>query len=352
MNDGFWRGRRVLVTGHTGFKGSWLTLILGNAGAVVHGYALAPPTEPNLFTVANAASALATHATDDIRNAERLERALSAAAPEVVFHLAAQPLVRYSYREPLETYAVNVMGTANLLECVRRCTSVRAVVNVTTDKCYENKEWSWGYRENEPLGGRDPYSSSKACAELVTAAFRDSYLAARGVGVATARAGNVIGGGDWATDRLIPDFLRAADAAAPLDVRFPAAVRPWQHVLESLSGYMLLAEQLATPGNSLAGAWNFGPSDEDARPVSWVLDYLRHRVAGTSWRDVRGDHPHEAGYLKLDSSKARTQLGWRPRWPLAKALDMTLEWHRAWREGGDMHAVCLSQIGAHRGEAS
>jgi len=262
----FWRDRSVFVTGHTGFKGGWLTLCLLDAGARVHGYSLEPPTDPNLFTLADVARGLATHTIADVRDAASLRERIRAARPSVVFHLAAQPLVRESYRDPAATYAVNVMGTVHLLEAVRATPGVAAVVNVTTDKCYENREWDWGYRESEPLGWRDPYSNSKACSELVTAAYRDSFLDAAGVAVASARAGNVIGGGDWAADRLVPDFFRAIERGQPLEVRYPSATRPWQHVLEPVSGYLTLAEQLVTNGAKLAQAWNFGPSDDDARP--------------------------------------------------------------------------------------
>jgi CDP-glucose 4,6-dehydratase len=241
------------------------------------------------------------------------------------------------------------MGTVNVLEAVRACPSVRCVVNVTTDKCYENKEWLWGYRESEPVGGRDPYSNSKACSELVTAAYRDSFFKQSGVGVATARAGNVIGGGDWAPDRLLPDFFRALDSDRTLEVRFPNATRPWQHVLEPISGYVKLAEQLVLAGQQRASSWNFGPADDDAQPVRWILDRLTARLPGAGWRDVGGEHFHEAGMLKLDSSKARSELGWRPRWSLEQALEMTAQWHEAWRKGGDMTEVCLAQILSHQG---
>jgi CDP-glucose 4,6-dehydratase len=349
MNAQKWHGKRVLLTGHTGFKGGWLSLWLQSAGAQVHGYSLAPPTQPSLFEVAQVAQGLAGHCIADVRDAQALKQSMAAAAPEVVFHLAAQPLVRLSYREPVETYATNVMGTVNLLEAVRQTPGVRAVVIVTTDKCYENKEWVWGYREAEPLGGKDPYSNSKACAELVTAAYRESFLAQAGVAVATARAGNVIGGGDWAADRLVPDFFRALDADRTLDVRFPTATRPWQHVLEPLCGYLSLGERLLADGQQVAQAWNFGPVDEDARPVGWILDHLTSKVKGTSWHHAGGEQPHEAGYLKLDSSKARHELDWRPRWNLRTALDMTLEWHQSWRRGDDMRRVCLEQIATYQG---
>ena len=348
MNPVFWSDRKVFITGHTGFKGGWLALWLKSAGAEVHGYSTAPPTEPNLFTVARVADGLASHVIGDVRDGATLTATMHAAAPEIVFHLAAQSLVRRSYSEPTETYAVNVMGTVHMLEAVRACDSVRVVVNVTTDKCYDNKEWAWGYRESESLGGRDPYSSSKACSEIVTAAYRDSFLAKVGVAVATARAGNVIGGGDWASDRLLPDFFRAVDDSRTLDVRFPGATRPWQHVLEPLSGYLLLAERLISGGQANAEAWNFGPADDDVRPVRWLLDHLTTKLAGTNWRHVGGEHLHEAGYLKLDSSKARNILDWRARWNLSTALDMTLEWHRAWRAGHDMSDVCMQQIRAHQ----
>lgn len=344
MNPQFWHGRRVLVTGHTGFKGSWLCLWLASMGAEVHGYALPPPTDPSLFDVAKVYDLLAANVIADVRDGETLSAAVGRSRPEIVFHLAAQPLVRYSYRAPVETYAVNVMGTVHLLEAVRRNGCVRAVVSVTTDKCYENREWPWGYRENEPLGGYDPYSSSKACAELISAAYRDSFLAASGVALATARAGNVIGGGDWAADRLLPDFLRSLDAGEVLAIRSPDAIRPWQHVLEPLSGYLALAQALVEFGEKAAKAWNFGPVDDDARPVGWILERLAAREPELRWRYDSAPQPHEANYLKLDSSKARKHLGWAPRWRLDKALDMTIDWHRAWRQGGDMQAVSLAQI--------
>jgi len=347
MNPAFWHGKRVFLTGHTGFKGSWLALWLQRAGAEVHGYALAPPTQPNLFGEARVSDVLAANTFGDVRDGRVLAQALAEAAPDIVFHLAAQSLVRYSYQEPVETYATNVMGTVNLLEAVRACSGVKAVVNVTTDKCYENREWPWGYRENEPLGGLDPYASSKACSELVTAAYRSSFLAQAGVAIASARAGNVIGGGDWAVDRLLPDFFRAADAAEPLAVRYAGATRPWQHVLEPLSGYLLLAEQLASGDTAFAEAWNFGPTDEDAVSVRDLLDKLTAKVSGTHWLETSGTTVHEAHYLKLDSSKARTRLGWRPRWNLDVALDKTIEWHQAWRAGQNMRQVCETQILAY-----
>ena len=344
MNPQFWRGRRVLVTGHTGFKGSWLCLWLTSLGAEVYGYALPPPTAPCLFDVAKISELLAVNQIADVVNSEALFSAVSLVRPEVIFHLAAQSLVRESYEAPIETYAVNVMGTVHLLEAVRKVDSVRAVVIVTTDKCYENRGWPWGYRENEPLGGHDPYSSSKACAELVSATYRRSFLADLGVALATVRAGNVIGGGDWAADRLLPDCLRALDASETLVVRSPEATRPWQHVLDPLAGYLMLAEALSTNNVQAADAWNFGPIDDDARSVGWILDRLSIHSPELRWRSDTLPQPHEAKYLKLDSSKARTILRWVPRWRIDKALDMTMDWHRAWRQGCDMRAVSLAHI--------
>jgi len=348
MNPDFWRGKRVFITGHTGFKGGWLSLWLQSMDAEVHGYALNPPTETNLFTVAEVGKGMASSKIADIRDAEKLRDAMQAARPEIVFHLAAQPLVRYSYAQPAETYEVNVMGTVRLLDAVRATPGVKAVVNVTTDKCYENREWVWGYRENEAMGGFDPYSSSKGCAELVTTAYRRSFLEQAGIAMASARAGNVIGGGDWAADRLIPDFLRAMDAGETLKIRSPQSTRPWQHVLEPLSGYLMLAERLCIEGMPFAEAWNFGPSDEDARPVRWIVERLAEMQRDVKWQCDETPQPHEAHYLKLDSSKAHNLLNWEPRWRLQAALQKTLEWHQAWRNGEDMHAMTLSQIDQYR----
>jgi len=347
MTPEFWRSRRVFLTGHTGFKGSWLSLWLRRMGAEVYGYSTEPPTTPNLFTVADVAGDLAGNTIADIRDQTALNNAMRAAAPEVVFHMAAQPLVRFSYQEPVETFAVNVMGTAHVLEAARACESVRAVVVITTDKCYENKEWVWGYRENEPLGGHDPYSSSKACAELVTAAYRSSFLAERGVVVSTVRAGNVIGGGDWALDRLLPDFFRALDRGQILQIRYPGATRPWQHVLEPLSGYLRVAESALSDGARCGRAWNFGPADSDVRTVEWILNYMSGRVPTARWQQVGTQQAHEAHSLKLDSSSARLELNWAPRWNLQTALDQTIAWHSRWRAGADMHAVTLGQIGEY-----
>ncbi len=344
VNSDFWRGKRVFLTGHTGFKGGWLSLWLQSMGAEVHGYALNPPTETHLFGVADVSKRMASSVIADIRDASRLTEAMQRAKPEIVFHLAAQPLVRYSFAQPVETYAVNVMGTVHLLEAVRATSGVKAVVNVTTDKCYENREWVWGYRESEAMGGFDPYSSSKGCAELVTSAYRQSFLASAGIALASARAGNVIGGGDWAADRLIPDFLRAMDAGEILKIRSPQATRPWQHVLEPLSGYLMLAERLYTDGAGFSEAWNFGPDDEGARPVRWIVERMAEMRKDVRWQCDETPQHHEANHLKLDSSKANRQLSWRPRWRLQTALQKTMEWHEAWRQADDMRAVTLAQI--------
>ena len=343
MTPDFWKGRRVFVTGHTGFKGSWLTLWLMSLGAEVTGYALPPPTEPNLYDRARVVHDVESH-IGDVRDLEFLRKCMHAARPEIVIHMAAQPLVRDSYRLPVETYATNVMGTVHLLEAVRTAVSVRAVVIVTSDKCYENREWVWGYRESEAMGGFDAYSSSKGCAELVTSAYRRSFFES-GAAIASARAGNVIGGGDWANDRLIPDIFRAFTAGQPVHIRSPHAVRPWQHVLEPLYGYLLLAERLFQEGQKYADGWNFGPSDEDARPVQWIVERLTSLWSnGASWILDAEPQLHEAAHLKLDCSKARISLGWRPKWNLEVALQRIVEWHRAEQSGSDLRALTLKQI--------
>lgn len=348
MDREFWRGRRVFLTGHTGFKGSWLTLWLQQLGAEVHGFALEPESDPSLFALVHGGMAHST--IGDIREVTALQAALLDAGPEVVIHMAAQPLVRRSYLDPVETYSTNVMGTVHLLEAVRACKTVRAVLVVTSDKCYENREWPWGYRESDPMGGFDPYSNSKGCAELVTAAYRSSFFnpsahAVHGVAVATARAGNVIGGGDWAVDRLVPDLLAAYRAGRVACIRNPGALRPWQHVLEPLSGYLQLCQKLAEQGPRWGEAWNFGPADSDTRPVSWLADGLAARWgSGARWSTDGSQQPHEAHLLKLDCSKSRQVLGWAPRWDLAQALSAIVQWHRAHDAGTDMRAHSLQQI--------
>ena len=344
-----WQGRRVFLTGHTGFKGGWLALWLAKMGATVRGYSLDPCTEPNLFTDARIGSVV-EDVRGDIRNAGKLEASMREFRPEVVFHLAAQPLVRYSYEDPIGTFETNVIGTARVLDAVRRTPSIRAVVSVTTDKCYENKEWVWPYRETDPLGGYDPYSSSKACAEIVSAAFRQSYfpvgeLDRHGVAVATARAGNVIGGGDWSNDRLLPDLVRGFLSGKPVLIRRPHAIRPWQHVLEPLHGYLRLAEHLLKHDAKYATAYNFGPTEDDAKPVSWIAERMTGFWGdGASWVLDETLSPHEAGYLKLDAAKARADLGWAPKMHLDGALDMLVSWYRAWQGKMDMHEFTLQQI--------
>ncbi len=349
VNPGFWAGKRVLLTGHTGFKGSWTALWLQSLGAHVVGYALAPPTNPSLFELASVGQGM-TSVLGDIRDLAALQAVFAAHQPEIVIHMAAQPLVRYSYQNPVETYSTNVMGTVHLLECVRQTPGVKAVVNITTDKCYENREWVWGYRENEPMGGYDPYSNSKGCAELVSAAYRSSFFnasthAQHGVAMGTVRAGNVIGGGDWAADRLLPDILAAFEQGLPAVIRNPHAIRPWQHVLEPVRGYLTLAERLFEQGPGFAEGWNFGPNDEDAKPVGWIVEQMATLWgANAQWQTDGGEHPHEAHYLKLDISKARSRLDWHPALRLQEALQLIIEWSKQRRAGADMRALTLSQI--------
>ncbi len=339
-----WQGVRVFLTGHTGFKGGWLALWLASKGAIVRGYALDPSTSPSLFQAARIGEVV-EDIRGDIRDREALNRALREFAPELVLHLAAQPLVRLSYADPIGTYATNVMGTAHVLESARNLPSVRAVLVVTSDKCYENQEWHWGYRESDPLGGYDPYSSSKACAEIVSAAYRRSFFSSGGAALATARAGNVIGGGDWSQDRLIPDLMRGFLAGEPALIRRPGSIRPWQHVLEPLTGYMALAGRLFAGDSASAAAWNFGPFDDDAWPVERIAEALARRWGnGASWTVDGGPSVHEAGYLKLDSSKARAELGWLPQLRLHTALDWVVDWYQAWNAAEDMQAFTLKQI--------
>ena len=354
LNRSFWKGRNVLVTGHTGFKGSWLCLWLDSLGAKVTGYALAPPTQPNLFEQAQIASSLDSVCAD-IRDFPRLTSVLAECRPDVIFHLAAQSVVRRGYEDPIETYSSNVMGTVHLLEAIRQLRLRCAVVNVTSDKCYENREWVWGYRENEPMGGRDPYSNSKGCAELVTSAYRDSFfspdtLERHGVALASARAGNAIGGGDWTSDQLIPDLMRGFLASKSCLIRNPTAIRPWQFVLEPLRGYILLAERLLEDGSQFASGWNFGPTETDAKPVAWIADKLVSLWgAGAAWNLDATTHPREAHFLKLDASKAKAHLAWHPVLPLESALEWIVEWWRAFQAGANIRQLTQTQIERYEG---
>lgn len=350
IDRSFWQGRHIFLTGHTGFKGSWLSLWLQHLGAHLTGYALDPPTKPSLFEVAGVGSGMES-ITGDIRDLERLAGAMRAADPEIVIHLAAQPLVRNSYLDPVGTYATNIMGTVHVLEVARHTPTVRVVLNVTSDKCYDNREWLWGYREDEPMGGHDPYSSSKGCAELVTAAYRRSFFDGhvQCAALASARAGNVIGGGDWAQNRLVPDAVRAFAHGETLRVRSPQALRPWQHVLEPLTGYLMLCEKLWSEPQRHAEPWNFGPREDEAKPVSYLAQALVEQWGeNAAWEPDGGAHPHEACHLKLDASKARARLGWQPRWSLDQALTETVAWYKAWQAGQDIHAFTRRQIDTYK----
>lgn len=349
INPSFWMNKKVFLTGHTGFKGSWLSIWLHSMGAIVTGYALKPPTSPSLFE-ASGVKELVHSIIGDVRDSYSLEKAMLLAEPEIVIHMAAQPLVRESYIEPVHTYSTNIMGTVHLFESVRKCNSVKVVINVTTDKCYENKEWVWGYRENEPLGGYDPYSSSKACSELVTSSYRNSYFNPReysshGVAIASVRAGNVIGGGDWTEGRLLPDCVSALINNQPITIRNPNSIRPWQHVLEPLSGYLILAEYLYKDGSNFAEAWNFGPRDEDVKNVEWIVKKMVNDWdVQASYKIDEGNHPHEANYLKLDSSKAKMKLGWYPRWNIETTLEKIISWYKDNKDNESTRDICLSQI--------
>ena len=347
--NNFYKGRKVLITGHTGFKGSWLSILLNWLGAEVHGYALNPDTNPNLHELAKI-DGFVTSTIGDIRDHNFLLKILKKTQPEIIIHMAAQPLVRESYRHPRETYEVNVMGTVNLLDAARQIDTIKVILNVTTDKCYENKEWHWGYREYEPMGGHDPYSSSKGCSELVTSSFRSSFYNPsdydkHGVGLASARAGNVIGGGDWADDRLIPDFIRAIIKGERVKIRNPLAIRPWQHVLEPLSGYLNLCEKLYSDGPAFSQGWNFGANDSDARNVEWITNKICEIWGeGANYSLDRTVQPHEANYLKLDCSKAKTLLGWRPQWDIDTAIRMIVDWTKAYLNNSDMYQTSQKQI--------
>jgi CDP-glucose 4,6-dehydratase len=354
VNTSFWNCKRVFLTGHTGFKGGWLSLWLSSMGAKVTGYALVPNTNPSFFEVAKVEGDLEQSHIADIRDLDKLQREMARAKPEIVIHMAAQPLVRYSYINPVETYAINVMGTVHVLESIRSTDSVRAAVIVTTDKCYDNKEWAWGYRENESMGGHDPYSNSKGCAELATSAYRQSYFSPEKysqhhVAIASARAGNVIGGGDWSEDRLITDAIKAFEANLALKIRNPLATRPWQHVLEPLSGYLVLAQALYQQGSKFDGGWNFGPRVEDARSVQEVVNLLmRSWASPTSWIQDQGEQPHEAHSLSLDCSKARQFLNWIPRWTLEQSIDNIVQWQQAYQNQLNMREISLHQIASYQ----
>jgi CDP-glucose 4,6-dehydratase len=348
VDASFWKGKKVYLTGHTGFKGSWLSLWLQNMGAIIKGYSLDVNTKPALFSKANVAEEMESE-IGDIRNLEQLVESMVSFSPDILIHMAAQPLVRLSYQEPVDTYTTNVIGTVNVLEAARKCINLKAIVSVTTDKCYENKEWEWGYRENEAMGGHDPYASSKGCAELVTSAYRRSFFSAEHTAsLASARAGNVIGGGDWAEDRLIPDILRAFEKSKPVVIRNPLSTRPWQHVLEPLSGYLVLAQELFLNGDEFAEGWNFGPKDEDCKPVSWILDKMVESWGGkASWSLDKENNPHEAGFLKLDCSKAASRLKWKPKWNLQLTLKSIVDWHQVYSNGGDLKKQCLKEINTY-----
>jgi CDP-glucose 4,6-dehydratase len=343
IDQEFWKGKRVFLTGHTGFKGSWLSLWLCSLGAEVRGYALNPPTSPSLFNEAKIDTIIDSQIAD-IRDQDTLHESMTGFNPDILIHMAAQPLVRYSYDAPIETYEVNVIGTAKVLEVARSCPNLRAIVNITTDKCYENDGRAEGYKENDPMGGYDPYSSSKGCAELVASSYRRSFLQDQGIGIASVRAGNVIGGGDWADDRLIPDILRSFEKNKPVVIRNPKATRPWQHVLEPLSGYLILAQNLYKDQKKYAEGWNFGPNEKDVQPVDWILDKMISKWPNSSWELDNNSNPHEAGFLKLDISKAKSKLGWSPVWELSQTLEKIVSWHQAWLNKDDMQAVCLTEI--------
>ena len=349
VNSHFWKNKKVYLTGHTGFKGSWLSLWLQSMGAVVKGYSLKTNTSPALFLEAKVADQMESE-IGDIRDLEKISNSMKSFNPDILIHMAAQPLVRLSYTKPVETYSTNVMGTVNVLEAARKCPNLKAIVSVTTDKCYENKEWHWGYRENEPMGGHDPYSSSKGCAELVTSAYRRSFFHTEdSASIASARAGNVIGGGDWSKDRLIPDILRAFEESKPVIIRNPLSTRPWQHVLEPLSGHLVLAEHLYNHGDRFAGSWNFGPKEEGCKPVGWILDRMVSNWGkGASWKLDTNNNPHEAGFLKLDCSKAANELKWQPKWRLEETLNMIVNWHQNYLQGADVKNNCLKEINKYQ----
>lgn len=345
----FYNGKKVLLTGHTGFKGSWMSILLDLLGADLYGYALPPNTQPNLYTIAGV-DEIIDSTLGDIRDLETLSNTIEKVRPEIIIHLAAQPLVQESYKNPKETYEINVMGTVNLLEVVRRVSGIKAVLNVTTDKCYENKEWYWAYRENEPLGGFDPYSNSKACSELVTSAYRNSFFnfmnsGSNKVCLASARAGNVLGGGDWASDRLIPDFIRAISQNNRIKIRNPASIRPWQHVMEPLTGYLLLCRQMFLNGPLFSEGFNFGPEETDCRNVEWLVKRICELWGNDAEYEIdERTYAHESTYLKLDCSKAKRMLEWSPSWNLDKSISMVVKWYKNYFDEKDMRTVTIQQI--------
>lgn len=344
MNTSFWKDKTVFLTGHTGFKGGWLAHWLVMLGAKVHGFSLNPNKGPSFYNATNLENRLFSSTIGDIRDYEKISSAIKQSKSDILIHMAAQPIVRSSYNDPLETFSTNVIGTANVLESARNLESVKAIVNITTDKCYENKEWSKPYVEDDRLGGHDPYSASKACSEIVTSAYRKSFFQEKNQFIASVRAGNVIGGGDWAVDRLIPDFFRSVDTGKTLLIRSPDSIRPWQHVLEPLYGYLLVAENLFESGSPYSDAWNFGPRDEDSKPVKWIIQKLCELTPNSDWMIDSNEQPHEAVQLKLDSTKAIEKLNWRQQWNIENALDKTVEWHQSWKSNKDMEKITNDQI--------
>ncbi len=348
----FWSGKRVLVTGHTGFKGAWLCIWLRELGAVVSGFSMKPTTSPALYDLAKVGETISSH-IGDIRSESAIRQAIQSAEPEIVIHMAAQPLVQASYADPVKTYATNVMGTVHVLQAAREVESVKAVINVTSDKCYENREWVWAYRESDAMGGYDPYSSSKGCAELITSAYRRSFFTDTGIALASARSGNVIGGGDWSAGRIVPDLFRAVETGNPVDIRNPKAIRPWQHVLEPLSGYLILAQKLLEDRSRYAEAWNFGPSEDSAIPVQELARRLLNLLESEAgWRSSSQASPHESQLLRLDISRARHGLGWEPLWSIDDTLEKVAEWHRGWLSNVDIESLCIRQIDAYQNQVA
>jgi CDP-glucose 4,6-dehydratase len=348
LNKTFWKGRSVFITGHTGFKGGWLSLWLSKLGAKVYGYSIEPPTKPSFFDVINLKNRIENSIKGDVRNLSQITDSLRIAKPSIIFHMAAQSLVRKSYSDPVETFSTNVLGTVNILEASRKIETVEAIINITTDKCYENRGRNKAYNENDRLGGHDPYSSSKACSEIVTSAYRNSFFKKNKIKLASARAGNIIGGGDWAIDRLIPDFFRSIDNNSVLLIRSPQAVRPWQHVLDPLSGYLLLAEKLISSRNNFSESWNFGPEKSGAKTVTWIIDRLSKKFPGAKWKKENSNQYHESKLLKLDISKAKKKLGWMPRWALETAIENTIQWYQAFQDNQNMQEFSMKQINVYQ----